>query len=474
MSAANTEAARTTSIFYRLLAAWKSRGADEGESFAVAQRQFLPAALAVQEAPPSPAAHWVLGLLLSLFSIGVLWACFGEVDIVVTAPGRIVPSGQVKVVQASESGIVAAIYVEDGQRVEEGQSLVKLDPTYAKADISRIREQLLGARLQLVWRSAFEEWLASGRAEFSRLSFSSNVLSVHRLRTTALYRQQQAEVMARLSGLHSELAANQAQQRALGAEKEKNQATLAVLVQRVAAYKSLLDKQYGARAQYLEMLQQQTELELSIPILHSRRQQLEETAAAIDARTTATEVEVRKKNLIELARLDTERVTLEQEFVKAEQRHQQQLLTAPVTGTVQELALHTVGGVVTPAQVLMKVVPENAAVEVEALLQNKDIGFVHHGQLAEVKVNTFNFTKYGLIDAKTTNISNDAIEDKKLGWVFAMRLTLEQDHMAVEDRWVKLSPGMAVTVEIKTGKRRLIEFFLSPLLRYRQESVRER
>ena len=149
-------------------------------------------------------------------------------------------------------------------------------------------------------------------------------------------------------------------------------------------------------------------------------------------------------------------------------------MTAPVTGTVQELKIHTVGAVVTPAEVLMTIVPAQAAIEVEAMLQNKDIGFVDDGQAAEVKVDAFNFTKYGLIAAKLVNISNDAVEDQQLGWVFKLRLELEQEDIAVEGKSVKLIPGMAVTAEIKTGKRRLIEYFLSPLLRYQQESVRER
>ena len=258
------------------------------------------------------------------------------------------------------------------------------------------------------------------------------------------------------------------------AERERAEATLEVLAQRVAAYRTLLEQQYGAKVQYLEMLQQQTELEKSMPILVSRQQQLIETAAAINARMDAIGGELRKNNLMELARLDSDRRALEQEARKARQRQQQLTITAPVTGAIQELAVHTVGGVVSPAEELLKIVPEYASIEVEALLQNKDIGFVSEGQLAEVKVDTFNFTKYGLIDARVVNIGSDSMEDPQLGWVFKLRLRLENDSIAVEEKMVKLSPGMAITAEIRTGKRRLIEFFLSPLLRYKQESVRER
>lgn len=441
---------------------------------AAVQRQFLPAALELQETPPSPAAHWLTGLLLCLFVSGILWASFGEVDIVVTAPGRIVPSGQVKLVQAPEAGTAAAILASEGMRVEAGQPLIRLDPTYADADDRRIREQLHDMSLETTWRRSLEQWLADGRSPSLPPSLPLRYAARDQAKAEALFRLHRSEITARIHSQERELAANRAEQASLAAERERAEATLAVLDQRVGAYKTLLDQQYGAKVQYLEMLQQQTELQRSIPVLVSRQQQLREIASAISARTEATAGELRKQNLLELARLDTERAVLEQESRKAQQRRHRLVLTAPVAGTVQELAVHTRGAVLSPAQVLMKIVPEQAAIEVEAMLQNRDIGFVTEGQPAQVKVDTFNFTKYGLIDAELVNISNDAVEDQQLGWVFKLRLELDRDSIAVEDKRVKLSPGMAITAEIRTGKRRLIEYFLSPLLRYRQESVRER
>ena len=438
------------------------------------RHEFLPAALEVQESPPSPAGHWILGLILSLFIIAVLWSSFGQVDIVVTAPGRIVPSGQVKQVQAPLAGVISAILIREGDRVAAGEPLVQLDPTYADADDQTVREQLQDVALQLYWREALEDWLRDGRESEGALALAMDLNPLELDRAETLYQQHRQEISARILSLEMELAANRSGQATVSAERTRASATLSVLIERVVAYKALVDRQYGAKVQYLELLQQQTDLQSSIPILESRHQQLVENAAAITARIHATLSEIRKHNLMELARLDSERGALLQELRKANQHKTQLVLNAPVTGTVQELVIHTVGGVVSPAQKLMTIVPENAKVEVEALLQNKDIGFVNAGQQAEVKIETFNFTKYGLIDANILNVSNDAVEDQQLGWVFKMRLKLDQDNIAVEDKLVRLTPGMSVTVEIKTGKRRLIEFFLSPLLRYKQESVRER
>lgn len=149
-------------------------------------------------------------------------------------------------------------------------------------------------------------------------------------------------------------------------------------------------------------------------------------------------------------------------------------LAAPVDGIVQQLAIHTIGGVVTPAQPLMVIVPESQKLEIEAMVLNKDIGFVSANQPAEIKLEAFPFTKYGIIDGTVSQVSSDAIQDEKQGLVYAARIAMTQSSINVDGKQVNLSPGMAVTTEIKTGKRRIIEYLLGPVLQYRQESLRER
>ena len=188
---------------------------------------------------------------------------------------------------------------------------------------------------------------------------------------------------------------------------------------------------------------------------------------------------------------------LAQDLVKAEQRTKLQALTAPVDGVVQQLAVHTVGGVVTPAQPLLVLVPQDSHLEIEAMVSNRDVGFVEPGQEAEIKVATFNFTRYGLLHGKVLSVSPDAVgrddpqgqsKDKSQqpttqdakpasddqGPVYAARISLERTQMQIEDKPVNLSPGMSVTAEIRTGERRIISYLLSPLRKYRQDSLRER
>jgi hemolysin D len=462
------------SLWSRCRQAWRERANLGEDRLGAEQRQFLPAALEVQETPPSPTGLRLLWILLAMFAVAVLWACFGHVDIVVTAPGRIVPSGYVKSVQAVESGTVSAIHVEEGGRVNAGQALVSFDPTVADADSQRIEQRVAELTLDIQWRRALDEWLADA----SDLAADDAIAQLNdpsdRERASALYAQHRQEITARLVSVERERDATRAGLAMAAAESERVRATLPILADRVSAHQALYDAQFGAKVTYLEMLQQRTELEKSLPVLKAREQQLSQQLAALDAQLSLTREEHRTQNLMRLTELASEREVLLQESIKANQRRQHQVLAAPVTGTVQQLVVHTVGGVVTPAQELMKIVPENANVEVEALMQNRDIGFVSEGQRAEVKIDAFNFTKYGLIDAELVNISNDAVEDDQMGRVFKLRLRLARDDIAVDGKRVKLGPGMAVTAEIRTGERRLMEFFLSPLLRYRQESVRER
>jgi hemolysin D len=147
-------------------------------------------------------------------------------------------------------------------------------------------------------------------------------------------------------------------------------------------------------------------------------------------------------------------------------------LTAPVAGTVQQLKVHTVGGVVTTAQSLMEIVPKDA-LEVDATIRNQDIGFVNEGQAAMVKIETFPYTRYGYLIGKVIKISNDATQDKKQGLVFAARIQLPTNKFKVGNKWVNLTPGMAVTAGIKTGKQKVWHYFLSSLIETGKESLRE-
>ena len=242
----------------------------------------------------------------------------------------------------------------------------------------------------------------------------------------------------------------------------------------LALYPYLAGQNFISRHGYLEKEQARIELDAD---LATQRSRLNELAAALQSARSARSAlmsETRRIQLDSINEAMQKASSLEQELLKADSRNQQNVLVAPVDGTVQQLAVHTVGGVVKEADPLMLIVPSDESVEIEAMLENKDIGFVKPGHPAEVKIETFQYTKYGTIPAKVVSVSHDAINDEKRGLIYATRVKMEKSTLNVEGQEVRLTPGMAVGIEIKTGKRRVIEYFLSPLMAYGHESLKER
>jgi hemolysin D len=303
------------------------------------------------------------------------------------------------------------------------------------------------------------------------------------------------EQNAKLAGLDREQQQHDANRAAVAATVDKLTALLPLLRQRVEMRRSLYDREYGSKLNYLSEQQQLVESERELVVQKHRLIEAEAALLAITERRHQTEAEFRRSLLADLTQAEEKADGLAQELVKADQRMQLQTLTAPIDGVVQQLAIHTLGGVVTPAQTLMVLVPAESPLEIEATISNQDIGFVHAGQRVAIKVDTFNFTRYGLLHGEVLDVSPDAVGDgtsgeesstasravaagqprslgKGLG--YTARISLDRTTIPIESKVVDLRPGMAVTVEINTGTRRVIDYLLSPLLRDAQESLRER
>ncbi len=446
------------------------------------QLAFMPAALEIQETPPSPIGRAIIWSLVILFTIAVFWAAFGKIDIVAVATGKVIPSDRVKTIQPFEKGTVLGIHIEEGQVVKKGVPLITLDSTQTAADELRLGKELRNAQIEWLRSQALQSMLESKEDEPSATGLMASsveelgIILDAREQTfqTRLLQAQYEEYQSRYKSLFSQQRAREGELRQAESLKRKLDRTLPIITERADSVKQLYEKNLVSREQHLSLEQERIAQEQDLLAEAARVDELEGELQAIKDQLSGLGSEYRRNNLISLMEARQNAIALEQELIKAKQRNRQQVLHAPISGTIQQLAIHTIGGVVTPAQELMVIVPEDSRLEVEAFIQNKDIGFVAEGQIVEVKVDTFNFTKYGTIDAELKTISNDAVSDEQLGLVYPARVTLDREKIQIAERWVNLSPGMSVTVEVKTGKRRIIEFFMSPLLRYKQESIRER
>ncbi len=432
---------------------------------------FLPAVLEIQEAPPSPIGRAILWTILAVFTTAVLWAYFGWIDIVATAQGKIIPSGHSKVIQPViqqfETGLVRAIHVQDGQVVKQGDVLIELDPTQNRADRDRALNEYRAAMVEaarlralIAGKPTFEA-PPDGDPQYIRLQ-------------QQLLRDQLAEYQARVEAARHLIDQRLAALAQTHENLRRLEATVPIEAERAAAYKQLLENQFVSKMDYLQFEEQR--IDKAQELAGQRKKLVQDRAALAEAEKhyRALVSEFQQTKQAELSATETKAASLAQEVVKAGQRTDLQRLISPIDGVVQQLAVHTLGGVVTPAQPLMVIVPQDHPVEVEAQVENKDVGFVKEDQPVEIKVETFPFTLYGTIPGKVLSVSDDAASVEHVGLVYPTRVSLDRATIQVDGRLVHLSPGMAVTVEIKTGQRRVIEYLLSPLLKAVKESLRER
>ena len=473
-----------------LQAAWAHRAELAGPARMADEVAFMPAALSLQETPVHPAPRRFAYVLMGLFVLALLWACIGEVDIVAVAPGRIIVSDRTKLIQPLEASVVKAVLVKDGDKVKAGQVLVELDPTLAVADSASVQEQLRAAQSEATRTRALLSLLS--KVELPRQEILGpqpdliqNLPKHAVLEPLGGFGQLQAQLQAEWQDIRAKLAK-------LDAEGQRKQAEIATVQASIAKLEATLPLSQTREADYTKLVDQgfisghatqdktRERIELERDLATQRARLLEAQAGLAESNQTKASFRAETQRTLNdrHAQAATQVSQLSANQSKAKQRERQTQLTAPVAGTVQQLAIHSVGGVATSAQPLMVIVPDaedaQSTVTAEVSIANLDIGFVRAGQEAEVKLETFGYTKYGTVHATVNTVSADAVTDEKKGSFYPATIALHQVDMLVDGKRVKLSPGMNITAEIKTGKRRIIEYLLSPVQRAGSESLRER
>jgi hemolysin D len=444
---------------------------------------FLPAALEIVESPPNPLGTIGLWTIMALIAIGLSWSIVGQLDIHATAQGRIIPGGKTKAVAPSETGSVAEILVNDGQHVEEGQVLVRLDPVAVDSDAAHLGRD----RLELLVTIARLRALLDGRSDFTLpkgVAAPEDLLALHRQQL----RQKLADHRAAVENLEQERHQKESELHAAEADMVRLQQTVPLLEEQAKAKAELSAQGYVTRTEYLKVQQDFVDRQQA---LVAAPHKVAEAQSAINGATEKLhqiEAQFRTEALAQLSEAEQKAAGLTQDLAKADDRRRLYDLTAPVAGVVQQLAVHAKGAVVSVAQPVVMIVPDGEGIAVEAELANKDSGFVRPGQNVEIKVESFPFTRYGTIPGEVVHVSGDAVQgsegeaaQRRAGGgagtgdsVYSVRIKLLQDKIMADGHEVALTAGMGVTAEIKIGRRRVIEYILDPVMRYREESLRER
>jgi len=464
-----------------------------------AHREFLPAALELIETPPSPIAVALLWFVCVGFSALLTWSYFGHLDIYATASGKIQPNGGSKIVQPLSPGRVIAMHVENGSHVKAGDVLIELDPTETSADLKAQRLELQATRAEIARRGVAISIASSDALSLRPIPFDPGVSDVLRNREENVLAADIAHLVSTRDSLKAQLAESIARHDGVLMTVTARNSLLAVLKERVDVRNAIDAQGGGYRAKVIDALQ---EYEREKTNLASDEGQLIEVDASKNSVSAKIDEEIAQfidEQTSKLAEAQRKRDGLVQDLIKATMKETQTRLTAPISGMVQQLSVTTVGQVVSSGQSLMTIVPDSAPIEIEAMILNRDIGFVKVGQPVTIKIDAFPFTRYGTLNGTVATISHDGVDQKTAAnlsdaasltrpqgaptsansataetLAFPARIAISRETIDVDGSKVHLRPGMSVTVEVKTGQRRAIDYVLSPLREIKSASLQER
>ncbi len=468
-----------------------------GPRHQVTDWEFLEPAREIVEAPLSPVRVALAIVICAIFTVCVAATVFGRVDIYAVAPGRIQPAGRTKVIEPMEDGKVIAIHVENGSHVSAGQVLAELDPTLNEADRLAAGAEQADLAGEIARRKAVVA-AAAGRGP-AVIDFPASVSPDIRDREQGVLTADLARLRTNLALLEAKRDENAEHIQALNMMLTANRQLAGTLSERVAMRRGLQQEGWDSRANVMDasedLQKQQAE------IVSEQGELLQAQAEFTTARREIgdTVAQFIQENVTALEAAENKFDSNSQALVKAQARLDHMRLVSPISGTVQQLEVTTIGQVVSTGRQLMTVVPDSAALEIEAQVKNDDIGFVRAGQRAVVKIQSFPFTRYGTLSGVVVRVSRDAVtspdkipggdtEDKPdqptalattstpptQDLVYPVRVLLDQSAVVVGGKQVKLVPGMSVSVEIRTGRRRVISYIMSPLIKTVAESGHER
>jgi hemolysin D len=455
------------------------------------EREFLPPLLEIQETPPSPVQRAVLWTLIALVVVLVIWATVGRISIIATAPGKFIPDGRVKQVQPLEASIVKAIHVKEGQRVRQGDVLLELDPTLSAAELASNVDkygfnQLEQARLSAELTHSAPSYPHDGKMT-DRVALEESIRRAREQAHAAKLAAARATVQEKTFALA-----------AAAATLEKFEETTTIAAERESSARPLVETGALSRLDYLQLAE---DLAKNRNDLAAQAKTVEQARAAVAEAERAAE-QVARDHVADIYNDLDQRVTsepgLKGDLDKSRELYSLKWLRAPVGGIVQKVDVTTIGQIVNPAQPLVTIVPDGTPLIVEATVSNEDIGYLDVGQQVQVKVDTFPFQKYGTLRGTLVWISADAEEkeseskdtdtrsgaassdksqspepnaNSSVGYVYKVHIRTGLPQFRVHDAWRPVQSGMTVQADITTDHRRVIDFFLSPVVKYLDEGL---
>ena len=421
--------------------------------------EFKPLLIEIEDKPLNPLGRIILYLVLAIMAFGTAWLILAKVDVVVSAQGKVIPSGEIKILKPLESGVVSKIFVKESDRVKKGDILIQIDPTVTDASLSSKQDDLavINSDIALLYALINESNLS--KDEINKLNSSQlNLYNSQRQILASTYESNKAK----LNSAKLDIKANESEVNRLGlllSKEEEAKARLQKVLDIIAK------KEYEEVSKNIINLKEQKDI-----ALYRLKESTKKLEEIIEENEKA--IKTIKSSWIETSlSKEKEKRELSAQINAILFSNKTQQIKSPVDGFVGKLLIHTEGGVVSPNDNLISIIPSDAPLIIKANVLNKDIGFLKLGQEVAIKIDTFSFQKYGLLHGNIIEISKDAIEDEKLGLIYEIKIKPNSLDIKVEGEIKRLEIGMSVIAEVKTGKRRVIELFIYPIIKYMDEGL---
>ncbi|WP_033916575.1 HlyD family type I secretion periplasmic adaptor subunit [Campylobacter sputorum] len=421
--------------------------------------EFKPVIVEIEDRPLNPLGRTVLWIIIMLIIACVLWLFFAKVDVVVSTRGKVIPTGEIKILKPLETGVVSKIFVKEGQVVKAGEILMQIDPSVSMVNLKTKQDELDAINMSIKRLETLGFGKKLSDEELNNLSQDEKKLYLHQLNTyedtIKQYEFKLAQAKHSANGVDSEI-----QRLSLLLKKSSDRLDRLQNVKDIIAYKDYENTQK-------EVFDTTEKLNIA------KQQKLESAKkiGEIKQEMSVFKENIKTKYLDELISKQKEASNIKAQINTYMFQGKQQQITSPVDGYIGKLMINTQGGIVNSTEPLLSVIPANEPLIIKANVLNKDIGFLSVGQEVAIKIDTFNFQKYGKLDGKLFYISNDSLKDEKLGEIYEIKVEPKQTTLLVDGEEKSIEPGMSVSAEIKTGKRRVIELFVYPIIKYLDEGL---
>ncbi|KIV73324.1 MULTISPECIES: HlyD family type I secretion periplasmic adaptor subunit [Pseudomonadaceae] len=398
-----------------------------------------------------------------------LWAHFAEIDEVTRGEGKAIPSSKLQKISNLEGGIISELFVHEGQVVEAGDPLLRLDATRFQSNVGETEADRVAMALRVERLSAEVEGRELVIPDELRQKAPGQAESEE-----ALFRSRQQQLRDEVAGLEQQLVQKQQEQREFVSKQGQYRNSLELLRQEIAISEPLVAEGAISKVEVLRLKRSEVEVRGQLEATNLAIPRAESAIKEVEQKVAETRSRFRSEALTQLNEARTDLNKAEATGKALEDRVNRTLVTSPVRGIVKQLLVNTIGGVIQPGSDLVEIVPLDDTLLVEARIRPQDIAFLHPGQKAMVKFTAYDYTIYGGLQADLEQIGADTITDEDGNSFYLIKLRTRKSHLGSDEKPLLIIPGMVASVDIMTGKKSILSYLLKPIIRARAEALRER